>query len=78
MFDDEQHAPEQMALRDEESRQLCEHVSRLTEVQQQVLHLRFATGLRATEIAQRLNKSDAAVRALLSRALNVLRDIYEQ
>ena len=28
------------------------------------------------KIAQRLNKSDGAVRMLLSRALNILRDIY--
>jgi len=38
--------------------------------------LRFANGLRCTEIARRLNKSDGAIRMLLARALNILRDIY--
>jgi DNA-directed RNA polymerase specialized sigma24 family protein len=41
------------------------------------VHLRFAQGLRSTEIATILQKSEGAVRTMLSRALKVLRKIYE-
>lgn len=75
---DEDSAPEHVALRNENHTQLREHLATLPELQQEVLHLRFALGLRSREIAQMLNKSDDAIRALLSRAINVLRTIYNQ
>jgi len=48
----------------------------LPQIQQQVLHLRFAEDLRCPEIAKRLNKSDRAIRTMLSRVLHLLRNIY--
>jgi RNA polymerase sigma-70 factor (ECF subfamily) len=75
---DEDSAPEHVALRNENHTQLREHLATLPELQQEVLHLRFALGLRSKEIAQVLNKSDEAIRTLLSRAINVLRTIYNQ
>lgn len=78
LFEDEANAPEQLALRSEEHAVLRSHLARLPEQQQTVLRLRFAHGLRSVEIARKLNKSEGAVRMLLSRALNVLRGIYKQ
>ncbi len=77
-IDNEALAPDQVALRNEEHALLRRHVARLPQLQQEVLHLRFAHGLRSTEIAQRLNKSEGAIRMVLSRSLNLLRSIYEQ
>jgi len=44
---------------------------------QEVVHLRFALNLRSAEIANVLQKSEGAVRVMLSRALKLLREIYE-
>jgi len=76
LFADERYNPDQLAVRNEEDALLRERLARLPERYQAVLQLRFAYGLRCTEIASRLNKSDGAIRMLLSRALNILRDIY--
>jgi RNA polymerase sigma-70 factor (ECF subfamily) len=54
------------------------HLSHLTELQQDIVRLRFGHGLRSKEIAQILNTSDSSVRTLLSRALNLLRNMYLQ
>lgn len=75
-FLDERHSPEQQAVRNEEDALLHERLTRLPEQYQRVLQLRFANGLRCTEIARHLKKSDGAIRMLLARALNILRDIY--
>lgn len=78
LFDDESSAPEAMALRQEMYAELRTHVLSLPELQQEILRLRFAYGLKCSEIAQRLNKSHDAIRTMLSRSLNLLRDIYNQ
>lgn len=78
LYEDEEQAPEQMALRSEEYALLRGHLANLSEQQQTILRLRFAHGLRSTEIAKRLNKNEGAVRMLLSRTLNFLRQIYEK
>lgn len=70
--------PDEEALRGEEYAELRDAVGRLPELQQRILHLRFAQGMRCTEIAQRLGKGDGAVRMLLSRSLNALRRVYSQ
>lgn len=77
LFASEDHAPEQAALRREDHALLRERFASLPEQYQKVLWLRFAYGLRAKEIGEQLQKSDGAVRMLLSRALNCLREIYE-
>jgi RNA polymerase sigma-70 factor (ECF subfamily) len=78
LYEDEECAPEQLVLRSEEHALLRHHLAHLPQQQQAVVRLRFAQGLRCVEIAKTLNKSESAVRMLLSRALNLLRGTYEQ
>ena len=78
LFDDEERAPEQVLLRNEEIVVLQACIAELPATQQQVLQLRFGAGLRCTEIALRMKRSEGAVRTLLSRTLNLLRDRYEK
>jgi len=75
LFEDEHLSPEQVALRHEENALLLQGLSQLPEHYQTVLQLRFANGLRCSEIGRLLKKSEGAIRVLLSRALNTLRDI---
>ncbi len=74
----EDQSPEYLALRNEEDMLLRERLSQLPEHYQIVLQLRFVNGLRSPEIAARLQKSEGAIRMLLARALNTLRDIYAE
>lgn len=78
LYADERLEPEQHALRFEEDALLSERLSQLPVQYQTILRLRFANGLRCTEIGRLLNKSEGAVRVLLSRALNRLRSIYSR
>jgi RNA polymerase sigma-70 factor (ECF subfamily) len=77
LYEDEGHAPEARALRNEDATQLRTHLSDLSDLQQEIIRLRFGHGLRSKDIAQRLNKSDSVVRVSLSRALQYLRGIYQ-
>ena len=77
LFASEDHAPEQATLRREDHALLRKRFASLPEQYQRVLWLRFAYGLRSKEIGEQLQKSEGAVRMLLSRALNCLREIYE-
>ncbi len=70
--------PEQAVLQDEEYAHLRNYLKRLSASQQKVLHLRFACDLRCAEIAALLNKREGAIRTMLSRAIQSLRDIYER
>lgn len=79
MFDeDEERAPEPVILRREEYALLRRRLANLPPQQQQILHLRFAAGLRSREIASVLNKPEGTVRAMLARSLNFLRSVYER
>jgi RNA polymerase sigma-70 factor (ECF subfamily) len=78
LHDDDHRMPEQMALQREDHDWLRARLATLPIQQQEVLRLRFADGLRSQEIGQRLNKSDSAVRMLLSRAMSFLRSMYDQ
>jgi RNA polymerase sigma-70 factor, ECF subfamily len=75
---DEEQSPDRLALRNEEDIFLREQLGQLPEHYQLILQLRFANGLRCSEIASRLHKSEGAVRMMLSRALNTLREIYKK
>src|SRR5712692_1342615 len=77
IYDDGEHAPEQIALQREEYAQLHAHLEKLTPMQREAVRLRFANDLRCSEIAAVLGKREGAVRVLLSRALNFLRTLYE-
>lgn len=68
--------PEQQALRQEERRRLSAALQQLAPHQRQVLHLRFAVGLRCAQIGLLLGKREEAVRQLLSRTLSSLRTFY--
>lgn len=78
LYSDELAMPEPVALRSETHEALRSQLATLSEQQQHVLLLRFGHDLRGPEIAARLNKNEGAVRAILSRALNHLRDLYSQ
>ena len=75
-FDADNLTPERVVVDREERELLRTCLSELPELQQQVLQLRFGEGLRTKEIASKLQKSDGAVRSLLLRSLNLLRNIY--
>lgn len=77
LYGDDRQEPEQSALRNEALRQLRATIASLSTEQQQVLHLRFGSGLSFAEIAVLLDKREAAVRKLLSRTIAFLRSIYD-
>ena len=78
IYYDEDLSPERLAERNEEYLLLYEQVKKLPPSQQQVLRLRLVHGMRCKEIAAQLGKSEMAIRALFSRALNLLRSTYQQ
>jgi RNA polymerase sigma factor (sigma-70 family) len=75
-FEADPITPEIVLVEQEEAELLRAHLSKLPHLQQQVLRLRFGEGLRTKEIASRLHKSDGAIRSLLLRSLNLLRNLY--
>ena len=78
LFSDPEQAPEDSFLRWEEYAELHRTLQSLPQLQQRILRLRFVNGLRSSEIASLVGKSDTAVRALLSRTLNQLRHLYRE
>ena len=76
LYDEEHHAPEFVAQSHEQHALLRSHLASLSHTQQEVLRLRFSEDLHCSEIAKRLNKSDGAIRTMLSRILNLLRHAY--
>lgn len=76
--EDESRAPEPVVLRREEYALLRRRLATLPPQQQEILHLRFAGGLRSREIASLLNKREGSVRSMLARSLNFLRSVYER
>jgi RNA polymerase sigma factor (sigma-70 family) len=75
--DDDMSDPEQLALQQEEYRDLQIHLKGLSALQQEVLQLRFGQGMRCSEIAARMGKHEGAIKAMLSRTLNLLKNIYK-
>jgi RNA polymerase sigma factor (sigma-70 family) len=78
LYEDDEQMPESVALRNEAYAVLRAHLSHLSELQQEIVRLRFGEGLRLKEVALRLNKSDSVIRVTLSRTLNLLRRVYLQ
>lgn len=76
--DSKEKTPEEVLMRAEEYERLRLYLQQLSKMQQEVLQLRFAAGLRCTEIASVLHKQEGAIRTIISRALNTLRGFYEQ
>src|SRR5579863_6501286 len=77
LYEDERQTPEQFSLRREEYARLYSAMQALPESQREVLRLRFGHGLKCEEIAPVLEKSEGAVRMILSRTLQRLRGIYK-
>jgi RNA polymerase sigma-70 factor, ECF subfamily len=78
LCEDEARGPEQMALRQDEGREVQDLLRHLSEPQREMLQLRFGYDLRCGEIAAILGKREDAVRAMLSRTMNSLRQLYAQ
>lgn len=76
-IDDDDIGPEPFALRQEEHNALRTHIKSLSPLQQEVLRLRFSLDMRCSEIAAHLGKREGAVKVMLSRALNLLKNIYK-
>jgi RNA polymerase sigma factor (sigma-70 family) len=68
--------PEYVTLRAEEFGRLREIMGELSNLQRQVVQLRYGADLSFAEIGLLLKKNEAAVRKLLSRALSSLRSSY--
>jgi RNA polymerase sigma-70 factor (ECF subfamily) len=77
LVEDKDLEPEQIALRHEEQSEVFQAFQRLPETYQEVLHLRFGYDLRCAEIGTMLGKQEGAIRALLWRALKLLRACYD-
>jgi RNA polymerase sigma factor (sigma-70 family) len=77
IYESEDRAPEQVTIKHEEYRRLYATLRQLPELQQEVLQLRFGHGLNCVEIALILQKSEGAIRMVLSRTLKHLRAIYK-
>jgi RNA polymerase sigma-70 factor (ECF subfamily) len=67
------HAPDYLAHLQLTQQQLAQAMTCLTDEQHQVILLRFVEGYRLKEVAQRLGKSEGAVKAMQHRALAALR-----
>lgn len=74
---DEEHSPEQLALRAEQRREVDRLLAHLTTQQVELLHLRYAAGLTAVQIASVLHITDVAARQRLHRALRQLKGIID-
>ena len=69
--------PSQAAVRSERQERLDEALTMLPEEHRETLRLRYGEGLATGEIAVRLNKSDVAVRVMLTRIVHRLRDLLD-
>jgi RNA polymerase sigma factor (sigma-70 family) len=74
--DDKERSPELILLQREASALLQTYLDRLPPGQRKAIQLRFAHGLRSSEIATVMGKREGSVRPLLARALNYLRTLY--
>lgn len=66
--------PEASAVRADEARRLRTAIGRLTELQQEIVILRFIEGRETREIAELTGKAEATIRGIQMRALAALRD----
>jgi RNA polymerase sigma-70 factor (ECF subfamily) len=76
LYERDEYAPEHVTLRHEEYAHLRATIKKLPTLQQEILRLRFANDLRCSEIAAVLQKSEGAIRMLLSRTMKLLRSVY--
>lgn len=74
---DRQTDPGELAAYQDDARRVWAVLPRLTDEQQQVVSLRFIAGLSTAEVADVLDKTEGAIRALQHRALASLRRLLE-
>jgi RNA polymerase sigma-70 factor (ECF subfamily) len=67
--------PTQAAVRDERETNLRAAISTLPEDQREVLRMRYVDGLATKDIAARMNKTDVAIRVLLTRLVQRLQEL---
>jgi len=70
------NAPEAVAIANETRTALVAAIDRLSPIQREAIHLRYAARLTAREIGAVIGKSDHATQKLLSRALATIRENY--
>ena len=70
--------PEQVALQHENERRLHAAINQMPAMQQEILRLRFAEGLRCAQIGEQLGKREGTVRMALLRSLKLLRSLFEE
>ena len=71
-------SPSQRVIQNEKARYLAECLAALSPDQQMVVELHHLEGYSVSEIAQRMNKSKAAVAGLLRRGLEKLRESLKE
>jgi RNA polymerase sigma-70 factor (ECF subfamily) len=74
----EQHDPDRDLDRSLTSDLLLQALAKLSELQRDVIVLRFVNGLPVAQVAQTLHKSEDAIKALQRRALGTLREILTE
>ena len=70
-------SPSQAFSRNQREFQLMAALEQLDEVPREALRLRYVEGLATKEIAERLSKTDGAIRVILSRSLSRLEQIMQ-
>ena len=68
----------QMFSRNHREHRLIEALASLPEIQREALRLRYMEGLASKDVAEKLGKTDGAVRVMLTRALDKLQEILGQ
>ncbi len=72
-FVSNQSTPSRLAVRDEETQSLEAAIENLPEMQAKVVRMKHLQGLRLSEIARRIGRTEQAVAGLLRRGLRQLR-----
>lgn len=67
----------QVFSRNQKESQIQQAIAQLPDEHRDVLHMRYVEGLPSKEIAARLDKSDAAVRVMLTRTIKKLQQLLE-
>ena len=68
-------SPSQAFSRDQKEFQLQQAIAELNDEQREILRLRFVEGLATKDIAERIGKSDGAIRVTLTRTVAHLQEI---
>jgi len=69
--------PTQAVVRSERERRLNEALATFPDDHREMLRLRYGEGLSTKDIAEKMNKTDVAVRVLLSRLIHRLQEMLE-